>query len=186
MVTRKWKQEFLLLEAVGVFQVGDAGATFSLIAVYGPLIESDVNGHYLAMRQRKKRRSTCNSNYPKKTQRRWELYSLYHSRLTPLTSDELSRVREVGRLHSAGAGRSANEASQTDPLSSSIAREARAVALRELQLGSLAKEYAAHRALTMALLSNPSPESPGAIADAKAFASCEVAELRRRLASAHW
>ena len=106
MVTRKWKQEFLLLEAAGVFQVCDAGATFSLIAVYGPLIESDVNGHYLAMRQRKKRRSTCNPNYPKKTQRRWELYSLYHSRLTPLTSDELSRVREVGRLHSAGAGRS--------------------------------------------------------------------------------
>jgi hypothetical protein len=182
MVTKKWKQEFRLLETMGAFVVGDSGDTFSLIAVYSSVLESDLTAHYEAMRDRIKKKSTINPEYPSGTWRRSELYRSFESHLTPLTVPEIEEIRQVGHASTPDEAISDH---QIDPLSAQVDRDGRSSVLENLRPLELAEEYAAHRSYTKFLESRGIP-SPQERAEAALEAAAGVAEFRRRLASASW
>ena len=55
LVTRKFKEHFRIIEAMGEFSSDSNSDIFSLTSVYMPELVSDVNAHYEAMRYCKKK-----------------------------------------------------------------------------------------------------------------------------------
>mmetsp|Transcript_16724 Transcript_16724/g.28528 ORF Transcript_16724/g.28528 Transcript_16724/m.28528 type:complete len:325 (-) Transcript_16724:136-1110(-) len=178
MVTKKWKEEFRLLEALGCFVVDDAGDTFSLTTVYFSAVQSNLAAHYGAMCERKKRKTTINPDYPSGTWRRSDLYSSFKSHLIPLTLPEIEEIQSIGHASTPDEPLSEH---QIDPLTSEADRAARFDAIEALRPLQLAEEYVAHRSFTKRL-----EFTPQARAEAAREAADGVVEFRRRRAAASW
>ena len=181
LVTRKWKIEFKTLESLGAFTVGDYGDMFSLISVYFDAVVSDVNGHYLAMRNRKKTKDTKNPDFPQGMQRRWELYSLYEDQYTKLSTEQIDEVERIAMRHSDyGPDDPQVSGWQVDPLEIEEDRDERAAALRRIAPHSLAEEYLAHRSFTQSPV-DTDLTGESAHNEAGSAAMGGVLELRRRI-----
>jgi len=172
----KWKEECGSLADVGAFVIGDYGDLFSLHAVYVPLIEVDVEAHYIAMRGRKKKVTTANPDYPSGTRRRDELYSTFESGLTHLTLAEVEETRQIGLSNSPP---DLPSPWQIDPLDFEEDRAARTDAIESAALLMASEQYVMHRSFTKFLVS-----APGARAEAKMAALEDLAEFRRRFETA--
>jgi hypothetical protein len=174
-VTQKYKEEFYFLVSLGAFVVGDHGDTFSLIFVYLDSVEADVNAHYIAMRQRKKKKSTTNPEYPSGTWRREDLHTSFESHLMPLPDEDIENLRDIG----VEAGPPDDPSPwQMDPLGSTESRGARAEAIAAMDLQVPSERYVAHRSYTKVMASDNDQEA------ARDAAVANVAELRRRIQQA--
>ena len=150
LVTRKWKLIFVNLEQCGHLDVASNSDKFSLISTFYASVASDVDAHYMAISKMKKSKRTTSPNYPVEKQRRCALYQSYPSCGTPLSPEEASAVREVGRAFWQEIERPSPW--QIDPLSTQALRDQRAAALvASRPYRTLAEEYMAHRALTLQL-----------------------------------
>lgn len=178
-MTSKFKREFELLECLGAMSVDDPGDIFSVIAVYKAAFESDVNEHYLSMRNRLKKVDTLNPDYPAGKQRRWELYTMYPGLLTARSADELRAVSALGEDY--WGQDEVTSPWQIDPLAAQCDRVARSAALDELRPLSLAQEYVAHRSFTLQRLQAPGA-SASALISAFDAASAAVRDLSVRMA----
>ena len=143
-----------MLVMLGAFVIGDYGDLFSPHAVYVPLIEVDVEAHYVSMRARKKAVTTANPDYPSGKRRRDELYSTFVSGLSPLTPGELEQVREVGLQNSPAY---TPALWQVDPLDSEEGCAARASAIASSRPLMPSEEYVVHRSFTKHLFGDQVP-----------------------------
>ena len=151
LVTRKFKEHFRIIEAMGEFSSDSNSDIFSLTSVYMPELVSDVNAHYEAMRYCKKKVTTTNPDYPKGTSTRLHLYQDYGSMKLPMTASEIESVAQVGDAYWAGQHESPSPW-EIDPLTRQEDRDTRSEAIRLLQPLQLYEVYSAHRKLTQILL----------------------------------
>ena len=98
-ITKKWKDEFKLLESFGSFKQGDYGDMYSLTAVYEDAVVADVDRHYECLRESKKSKSTLNPDFPGGLRRRRELYTDFEGFGTELSDGEIREVAEVGAAY---------------------------------------------------------------------------------------
>ena len=101
LVTRKFKEHFRIIEAMGEFSSDSNSDIFSLTSVYMPELVSDVTPITKQCATAKKSLQTTNPNYPKGT--RLHLYQEYGSCLElPMTANEIESVAQVGDAYWAG------------------------------------------------------------------------------------
>ena len=146
LVTYKYKEEFRLLETLGVFEKHDPIDLFCLTSVYFDCIKADLDAHYNAMRFRNKKKDTRNPDYPVGTRRRCSLYSHGNDCGTPLTDSEISAVAEVGTAHFRSM--EAMSTWQQDPLDLDVQRDMRSRLVEEISPASLSEKYIAFRTIT--------------------------------------
>ena len=154
-VTRKYREEWKDLEGQLLLRGGhraDPLDLFCLDCTYLPSIKRDLDQHFAAMAQRRKRKSTKNPHYPEGTWRPCVGLELDVDYSRRVDDDEIDRMETYIRAFHDAADEEPASPWQVDPLQTDADRALRAELVEGFNPQSLREEYVAMRAATRAIL----------------------------------